>query len=111
MRVLLDEQLHHHHRLDFSSWIQATTVEFQGWKGTKNGALLHLAEQQFDAFITMDRGIEYQQNRRASKLILIVVFANTNRYADIKPLIPLIEEALSAAQPGQLIHVPSIRGE
>src|SRR5690606_977675 len=106
MRVLLDEQLHHRHRFDFSSWIQATTVESQGWKGMKNGALLRLAEREFDAFVTMDRGIEYQQNWQERELILIIVLAKTNRYADVKPLIPLIERALSAARPGQLIRVP-----
>jgi hypothetical protein len=106
MRVLLDEQLNHRHRLDFGSWIQATTVEAQGWKGAKNGVLLRLAEQEFDAFITMDRGIEYQQNWQARNLIVIVVSAKTNRYADVKPFISLVEQALSAAQPGQLIHVP-----
>ena len=106
MRVLLDEQLNNRHRLDFSSWIQAITVESQGWKGTKNGVLLRLAEQEFDAFVTMDRGIEYQQNWQARKLIVIVLSAKTNRYYALKPLISLIEQALSSAQPGQLIHVP-----
>jgi hypothetical protein len=106
MRVLLDEQLNNRHRLDFSSWIQAITVESQGWKGTKNGVLLRLAEKEFDAFVTMDRGIEYQQNWQARKLIVIVLSAKTNRYDAVKPLIPLIEQALSTAQPGQLIHVP-----
>lgn len=106
MRVLLDEQLNQRHCLDFSSWIQATTVESQGWKGTKNGVLLRLAEQEFDAFVTMDRGIEYQQNWQECELILIVVLAKTNRYADVRPLIPLVERALSTARPGQLIRVP-----
>jgi|SRR3954466_14722424 len=106
MRVLLDEQLNHRHRLDFSSWIQAITVESQGWKGTKNGVLLRLAEQEFDAFVTMDRGIEHQQNWREYQLILILVLSKTNRYADVKPLIPLVERALTTARPGQLIHVP-----
>jgi len=106
MRVLLDEQLNHRHRLDFSAWIQATTVESQGWNGTKNGVLLRLAEQEFDAFVTMDRGIEYQQNWREYTLIIILVFAKTNRYADVKPLIPLVERALSTARAGELIRVP-----
>jgi hypothetical protein len=105
MRVLLDEQLNRRHCLDFSSWIQATTVEGQGWKGTKNGTLLHLAAQEFDAFITMDRGIEYQQRWREYNLILIIVLAKTNRYTDVKPLIPLVEQALSTARPGQFIHI------
>lgn len=40
MRVLLDEQQNHRHCHDFSAWLEATTVEAQGWKGTKNGVLL-----------------------------------------------------------------------
>jgi hypothetical protein len=106
MRVLLDEQLNRRHRLDFSERIQATTVESQGWKGTKNGLLLRLAEQEFDAFVTMDRGIEYQQNVRQHRLIVVIVAAKTNRYVDVRPLIPLIEQALSNARPGELIRVP-----
>ncbi len=106
MRVLLDKQLNHRHRLDFSAWVQATTVESRGWKGTKNGALRRLAEQDFDAFVTMDRGIEHQHNWREYTLIIILVLAKTNRYVDVKPMIPLVEQALSTARPGELIRVP-----
>jgi hypothetical protein len=111
MRVLLDEQLNHRHRFDFSPWIQVSTVAYQGWKGTKNGALLNLAEQHFDAFVTMDRSIEFQQNRRTTKLIIVVVSAPTNRYRDVKPLIPLVEQSLSTAQSGQLLRVSSFHKE
>lgn len=105
MRVQLDVQLRHRLRFNFSNWIQATTVEFQGWKGTKNGILLSLTAQRFDAFITMDRGIEFQQNRRTNQLILIPVPTKTNRYADVYPLLLFIEAALAAARPGQLLRV------
>jgi hypothetical protein len=34
-----------------------------GWAGKKNGELLSLAEQAgFQVFITLDRGVEYEQN-------------------------------------------------
>jgi hypothetical protein len=33
-----------------------------GWAGIKNGAVLNLADGQFDALLTVDQGIEYQQN-------------------------------------------------
>lgn len=107
--MLLDEQLDHRLRLDFGPAFAVTTVAFHGWQGTKNGRLLQLAEQEFDAFITMDKGIEFQQNRRIGRLILVILFARTNRYTDVKPLIPTVETALSHAKPGQLIHVPSVR--
>jgi hypothetical protein len=33
-----------------------------GWPGKKNGELLDLAENEFDALITLDTNLRYQQN-------------------------------------------------
>ncbi len=41
---------------------ETKTVQDMGWAGIKNGALLRLADGQFDALLTVDQGIEYQQN-------------------------------------------------
>jgi hypothetical protein len=38
------------------------TVSEMGWSGIKNGPLLHRAAQEFDIFLTVDQGIEHQQN-------------------------------------------------
>jgi hypothetical protein len=62
MRALLDEQLDHRLRHDFGPQFDVMTVEGYGWKGEKNGASLKLAAAKFDAFITMDRGVEHEQN-------------------------------------------------
>ena len=49
--------------------IQVFTVPQQGWSSTKNGALLRLAESAgFDAFLTADQSLQYQQNLSSSKL-------------------------------------------
>ena len=34
----------------------------EGWSGIKNGKLLALATTKFDAFITVDKNLPYQQN-------------------------------------------------
>jgi hypothetical protein len=39
-----------------------------GWAGIKNGDLLALAENEFDAFITVDRKISIQQDLTGFKL-------------------------------------------
>lgn len=65
MRVLLDENLPHELRHLFDDRVEAVTVAYQGWAGTKNGMLLRLAEPLFDAVITVDRGISHQ-NQLAS---------------------------------------------
>ena len=41
---------------------EVRTVQEMGWAGIKNGALLRMASGQFDAFLTVDQGIEYQQD-------------------------------------------------
>ena len=105
MRVLLDEQLDKRLRRDFAARFSVMTVENRGWKGTKNGALLRLAASEFDAFVTMDRGIEHEQNWAMLDLAIVLVAAKTNRYVDVAPLIATIESALDVCKPGQLLRV------
>jgi predicted nuclease of predicted toxin-antitoxin system len=105
MRVLLDEQLDWRLRNDFSARFLVTTVERRGWKGVKNGILLKMAAAEFDAFVTMDKGIEHEQNWAFLGLAVILVIARTNRYSDTKPLIPAIEDALDRISPGRLIRI------
>lgn len=81
MHVLLDEQLDRRLRHDFSPRFTVVTVESRGWKGTKNGVLLKLAVAEFDAFVTMDKGIEHDQNWTVLDLAIILVVARTTRYA------------------------------
>ena len=40
----------------------AATVVGCGWAGVKNGDLLRRMRGEYDALLTMDQGIEFQQN-------------------------------------------------
>jgi hypothetical protein len=104
VRVLLDEQLPialavllPNHDVD--------TVVGRGWAGIKNGELLRRMQGEYDAFVTMDRGIEFQQNVSALSFGVLVVRARSNRVADLQPLVPAILDALALLRPGQLQHV------
>ena len=61
MRVLLDEQLPLDLAAAFPGHSVATVVGL-GWSGIKNGELLRRMRGDYEALITMDRGIEFQQN-------------------------------------------------
>jgi len=62
MRVLLDECLDERLRHSFSR-VDCQTARYEGVAGLKNGQLLEAAEAGgFDVFITVDQGIEYQQD-------------------------------------------------
>ena len=48
--------------------------------GLSNGALLKVAEDAgFEAILTADQGIRYQQNRKHSRVALIVLSDTMNR--------------------------------
>jgi hypothetical protein len=76
-------------------------VRDQGWTGKRNGELLRLSESDFDAFVTMDRGLQYQQNLAGFKLAILVVRAQSNRLLDVLPVLPRGCVEFGAAWPGR----------
>jgi predicted nuclease of predicted toxin-antitoxin system len=62
MKILLDECLPRKLKYRFASY-DCQTVPEALLAGKKNGELLALAERQgFEIFVTMDKGLEYEQN-------------------------------------------------
>jgi hypothetical protein len=83
-------------------------VSEMGWSSKRNGELLQLMlAAQFDALLTVDQNLEFQQNVRASGVGVIVLFARTNRLPELRPLVPQILTALERLNPGELIRVPA----
>jgi len=104
VRVLLDEQL----PLDLAAALQGhsvDTVAGRGWAGITNGELLRRMEGEYDALLTMDRGIEFQQNLIAVAVAILLVLAPSNRMVHLHPLVPAILDALPVLKPGQLHRV------
>jgi hypothetical protein len=77
------------------------TARQMGWATITNGALLALAAEQFDVFVTVDRNLTFQQNIVSFSMAVIVLRAKTNRLADLVPLLPNLRVALDAAEPGK----------
>jgi predicted nuclease of predicted toxin-antitoxin system len=104
MRVLLDECLPKRlkkHLPGHETW----TVPEAGWAGKKNGELLRVADGKFEAFVTIDSNLSYQQNMTGLSFGVIVLFASTNRLNDLLPLIPRIVNALASLSPGQIVRI------
>jgi len=104
MRLLLDESLPRGLKRHLSAHDVATVPE-QGWAGKSNGELLRLAEEEFDAFLTADQNVEFQQNLRAYKLVVIVLAAQTTRLEDLEPLVPEVLSALEGTSLGEVVRV------
>jgi hypothetical protein len=82
------------------------TVPDQGLAGKKNGELLSLAEKAgFQVFLTLDRGLEYEQNLQGRTIAIILIRAKSSRLADLLPHSTEILRVLGFIQPGELVKV------
>ncbi len=104
MRLLLDECVPRRFRRELSDH-EVHTVREAGWAGLKNGALLRAADRAFDALITVDQGIAYQQNLSGLQISLIIMAASSNDIDDLRPLAPAVRLALDGLREGSTIRV------
>lgn len=79
-----------------------------GWSGVKNGQLLRLAALEFEAFITVDKNLQYQQDLSSLPVAIIVLFARSNELAHLLPLVPDLMTALSLLQPRTLVKIGAV---
>jgi predicted nuclease of predicted toxin-antitoxin system len=105
MRLLLDENLPNRLKEDFPEH-EIFTVRDKGWNGIKNGALLKLMlEENFDALLTFDKNLRYQQNFTKYFIAVFVLTASNNTYIVLKESVSDIKKYLSSEKlkPGVII--------
>ncbi len=76
-----------------------------GWATIKNGALLALAEKEFDVFLTVDRNLSFQQHLPRFAIAVVVFRAISNRLSDLQPLVPKLLELISDIEPGKVTYI------
>jgi len=81
------------------------TVPDAGWAGLKNGDLLSRAQHEFDALVTTDRNLPFQQDLSRFAIAVIVLRAQSNRITDLRRLIPQLLAALPVARRGEVTWV------
>ena len=106
MRLLLDECIDRRLARDISGHDVSTVVGL-GWDGVQNGALLARAAGLFDAFVTVDRNLVFQQRVENLPFAVVVLRAPSNRLVDLRPLVPLLLQTLIRIKPGEIKWVES----
>ena len=104
MRILLDESLPRPLAKSLTGHDVQTVTELQ-WTGINNGDLLKKAADSFDAVLTADQNIEFQQNLAKLPIAVVVLVAKTNRIESLQPLVPEVLRALETLQPKTLRRV------
>ena len=74
--------------------------------GKENGELLAIAERQgFEIFLTMDKGLQYEQNLSGRQIAVIILRAKSNRLADLVALVEACLTQMRSIKPGQIARV------
>lgn len=105
MRLLLDESLPRRFGRLLTGH-DVASVQRRGWAGISNGALLKLAAVEFDAFLTADQNLQYQQTLSALPISVFVRAARSTALIDLAPLVPALLQDLQSFTPNTLIRVP-----
>ena len=106
MKLLLDECLPRPLGRLFPEH-KCRTVQEMGWFGKSNGALLSLAEAQFDVFLTIDQGMEYEHDLTGRNIAVLLLTARSNQIEDLAPLVPAVLVALRGMRQGSFVQVPT----
>jgi predicted nuclease of predicted toxin-antitoxin system len=106
MKLLLDENLPHQLRHEILGH-ECFTVAYMGWAGVENGELLTRAtEQGFEALVTKDANVQYEQNLINLPIAVVIIRSASNDIDDIRPLLPDLIQALTNLPPRQITHIP-----
>jgi hypothetical protein len=100
MRVLIDECIDERFRHSLPEH-DCQTARYAGLAGLKNGELLLAAETaKFDVFLTVDQGIEYQQNLTGRIIAISIFRTKSNRLKDLLPHARACLAYMESIQPG-----------
>jgi hypothetical protein len=105
LKILLDENLPHKMRRELPGH-EIFTAAYMGFNEIENGELLRrVAAAGFDALVTNDRGLEYEQNLSNLPVAVVVVLAPANTIEALRPAFPALLEALAVLRPRQFVKV------
>jgi hypothetical protein len=103
MRILFDHSTPAPLQRYLKGHVVVEAVE-RGWDKLVNGALLEVAEEAgFEAFITADKNIRYQQNLEGRKIAIVVL--GHAQWPVLRHYVDRVLAAVDAATPGSYTEV------
>ena len=109
MRLILDEDLPRGLTAAFSlAGHDAAHVEALGWKGIRNGDLLSRVSGRFDALITGDTNMRFQQDLLRFDVAVMILHPQKKTLAQLLDLVPRALAALADAPKGDATIIEPI---
>jgi predicted nuclease of predicted toxin-antitoxin system len=104
VRILLDECVNPRLRRAFPGHEVLTVAEAE-WRTLPDAKLTANAQGQFDVFITIDKGFEFEINLKKLTFGIIIVHVKRNRIEYYEPIFPALLDAVNRVRAGQVVHV------
>jgi predicted nuclease of predicted toxin-antitoxin system len=104
MRILVDECVDPRVKRLFADH-ETATVHEKNWDALDDGALLAVAQDEFDVLLTIDRGLEFQQNIARFHLGVVVVHVPKNQIAHYEAIQKELRLAVELVRQGEVRHV------
>ena len=76
-----------------------------GWNKLPDGPLLEIISGVFEALITVDRSMPFQQHLQNRPFAVILLRAKSNRLVELLPLVPALLRALEEVKPGEVREI------
>jgi len=102
MRILFDQGTPVPLRQLLSGHTVSTAYE-TGWSELANGDLLEAAEADFDALVTTDQNLRYQQDLTGRRLAILVL--PTTNWPKIRAHEQQVVAAINALHPGEVVEL------
>jgi len=88
----------------FLSGAEVTTATERGWSNLSNGELITAAEEAgFDAIVTTDRNLKYQQNLSTRTIAIAVVLQSA--WPILKRRVDDVAGIITTLQPGDYLEI------
>jgi hypothetical protein len=76
-----------------------------GWGGLANGALMTMAEKEFDVFVTGDRNLSFQPDIRRFDMVIVFLHGVGTQFNDTQPMLPKMLALLPTARRGEVVNI------
>lgn len=107
MRILLDADVPKRFKNALPGH-EVWTAREAGLHLLNDGPLLDVIAGRFDALVTLDKNLQFQQELAGRSFAVIVLRVRSNRLADVQPLAADVLAILPTAAPGEVVEVGPI---
>ncbi|MGC9952178.1 MAG: DUF5615 family PIN-like protein [Bryobacteraceae bacterium] len=81
------------------------TVRDLGWAGQQDHVLVPKIQGRFDAFVTIDKGFEFEHDLRKLSFGIIVIQTANNQMSSYERVMQELVRLIQSVEPGQVVRV------